>query len=285
MLRRRSLYIFAIVVVGSALAALWYMSVEFDPVSQYVAPSYTTETIFDDKDEGSTSIVALTKADSNAVFERINQQIRKRLLKDFCFDDPKSAYAADALRSTYLNMQQVRDTRIPRAVIESWPYETIRQHLISDFYFYQFIAPTVVFAEQGILSIQVSYEVYCGGAHPNHGLFGMNFDLKSGQDLSFKDIIYNYESNKKVVEEIVFTYAAQVSPPLSDGGCDYVKDFRGDSLLSADYFEYVVSKTGLTMLSFGYPHAMGNCEPSGTITIPSALLSNYLSPALHLPTR
>jgi hypothetical protein len=99
----------------------------------------------------------------------------------------------------------------------------------------------MVFAHKNILSIEIFISFYCGGAHPDFGSEGLNFDGVTGNLLKLDDVI-SFSKTKPPPEDsdAWYTYRDEVFAPAvvelfkkiyptemkssEDDGCDYNRD-------------------------------------------------------------
>ena len=114
--------------------------------------------------------------------------------------------------------------------------------------------PEIELVSNQYLSFSETYELYCGGAHPNYGVQGYNFDLKNLKQLKLLTDLYpklnhfellknKYQNDKDLQSE-----------------CEYFDDKS-----HWDYYSWIITEKGLVVAP-SYPHAMTPCEDGFVLT-------------------
>jgi len=127
-----------------------------------------------------------------------------------------------------------------------------------------------------ILSIEITHDVYYGGAHGDFGYTSLLFDPATGNELTISDIITDTLALSKMAE-IKFREAFDIPVGKSINSSGYF-DFPGDKfVLPANIY---LSDEGLH-LQYN-PYEIGSFADSEKIEIPYAEVNNILSPRLRL---
>lgn len=116
--------------------------------------------------------------------------------------------------------------------------------------------PYVTLVSNNYISFSETYSLYCGGAHPNHGRSGYNYDIKNLVEL---DNINKVFPNLDYYNKIKSKYKDDTG--LQDE-CEYFEEFNNS------YWEYAtwfLTEKGITIIP-EYPHALTPCEEEFELT-------------------
>lgn len=281
----RSKIIVGLLALLALAVGLWFFLEKPAPVvSEESGVTYVIKDLTVTKDkEADVQYLELRSGVPQPIRDRVNQELRKEIADNSCFEDSADPTATEDLRSVYRNQLDFQNhtsmsgetLSYSDTAISNWSYAEVVQRLITDFYFYSAVGPMVAYISKDLLSVSIGFDEYCGGAHPNAGSFGRTYDLATGASIPFSGLFSNYTRDKDAIENAIFSYAAQKSPPQDDGSCDYRADWKS-GFLNADNISYSLTSEGVSLLSLGYSHAEGPCEPAGDIVVPFSLLKPYL---------
>jgi hypothetical protein len=206
------------------------------------------------------------------IIKKINDSLDD-VFETSCFPDPRLSDSLEGMREMYNDSAKVRSYKSKEFATEEdvshMSYKELRQKIMDDFGFESTFNSRVTFINKDFLSISVSEEDFCGGAHPNWGSFGFNFNLKTGENLGFKDLFKDYKKDKKPIESQIVSFL--ISGSSVDEGC-YV-DLPSPT--SIEDMSYAISDKGIIPLFLGYNHAESACEPQGVV-VPFSRLIHYL---------
>ncbi|MDC8756160.1 hypothetical protein [Janthinobacterium fluminis] len=127
---------------------------------------------------------------------------------------------------------------------------------------------TITFWSKDWLSIDESYEGYCGGAYPFHGVHKRSIDLASGKEVDLWSFFKHYNKDGSAV------------PPdlqkviLGGEGADTTDSDCGPMLLEERYFQAALGEKGM-VFSTTFPHVAQACDMD--ITVPYARLQPFLT--------
>lgn len=231
--------------------------------------TYETRQAYGDGDaENEIEYVAVTGGARPWVIDKVNRAIYDSVVAESCFGDPKAPDAKQFLADLYKNRADAGyfDSVLSQAELNGMSFSDLKEYLSGSVGATSWSA--VEYAKNGVLSIAVSFEEYCGGAHPNYGAYALNFDMATGELVRFVDLFENFEEDKQHIADIVFAESER-QIAYDDDGCGYLSDGLDISDASV-----ALGAAGIKPLSFGYSHAMAPCEPIG-VTVPYALLNGY----------
>ena len=151
-----------------------------------------------------------------------------------------------------------------------------------------------IFSNKNLLSININVSWYCGGAHPDFGSEGLNFNTQTGELMKFDELFWftntkppeeysalwsDYRDTlaSKVVEVFKKLYPEQMKPPdeNSEGECDYSDEYVWH------FPNWYFTDKGL-YLGAVFGRVARSCDSPEWSVIPYRLLKNYLSPQLKL---
>ena len=156
----------------------------------------------------------------------------------------------------------------------------------SDYY----VSTNYIFAHKNVLSVDFSVSYFCGGAHPDFGFIGLNFDTRTGKQLELEDIYwfsktkppakdtdtwYTYRSEvfaPRVVELLTKAYPNEMKKPgdNDEDQCDY-----SDSDIW-DFANWHFTEKGVYLGAY-FARAMRSCDSPEWSIIPYKLLKPYLN--------
>lgn len=151
-----------------------------------------------------------------------------------------------------------------------------------------------IFSNKDLLSIGLTVSYYCGGAHPDFGSEGLNFNTQTGELLKLDNIFwftntkppeeqsndwYDYRDtfSTKVVEIFKKLYPQHMKPPGDDSE-DYC-DYTDESVW--DFPNWHFTEKGLYLGAI-FARVARSCDSPEWSVIPYKVLKNYLNPQLKL---
>lgn len=115
---------------------------------------------------------------------------------------------------------------------------------------------TVTQASPEMFAVRASFDVNCGGAHPDNGTESAVFDLRSGKQIEVeKEATDGAAFRAAVVEKLLANKPALGEGEKEDEGC---YEFYTREHFSTDFFEYGV-KDGKLVVTPSYPHVILAC--------------------------
>ena len=179
----------------------------------------------------------------------------------------------------------------------------LEKHLLESMYFLEcssgpygeyHLNAEYIFSNKDLLSMNITVGYYCGGAHPDFGSEGLNFDTQTGELLKFDQLFwftntkppkeqsnawYGYRDtfSTKIVEIFKKLYPEQMKPPVDDSVdyCDYTDETVWD------FPNWYFTDKGL-YLGAVFGRVARSCDSPEWSVIPYKLLKNYLSPQSKL---
>ena len=131
----------------------------------------------------------------------------------------------------------------------------------------------VTYADRDIFSVHTTYEMDCGGAHPNAGDASVTFDLKTGKEIPlralFKDITKNQAALGAIVKSAYSTEYERDSNEAVDFEC--VDSIDPSELAFATYF----IDQGTLKIVPSLPHVVEAC--SEDIPIPLEKIEAFIN--------
>lgn len=113
-------------------------------------------------------------------------------------------------------------------------YDALYQEQIDQGYhffalpFYDNMSSEVVYNERGILSIKETYLIWSGGAHPYHYETGLNYELGTGNELTYLDIL---DGTPAQIDELLKSYFLKcVGNRPTDSQIESLKEYTAYTL-------------------------------------------------------
>jgi len=157
-----------------------------------------------------------------------------------------------------------------------------------------YLTAEYIFSNKDLLSMNISVGYYCGGAHPDFGSEGLNFDTQTGELLKFDNIFwftntkppeegssnwsdYRDTFSTKVVEIFKKLYPEQMKPvdENSEDDCDYLDEYVWR------FPNWYFTDKGLC-LGAVFARVARSCDSPEWSVIPYKLLKKYLDPRSKL---
>jgi hypothetical protein len=157
-----------------------------------------------------------------------------------------------------------------------------------------YLTAEYIFSNKDLLSMNISVGYYCGGAHPDFGSEGLNFDTQTGELLELDNIFwftntkppqegssnwsdYRDTFSTKVVEIFKKIYPEQMKPvdENSDDNCDYLDEYVWR------FPNWYFTDKGL-YLGAVFARVARACDSPEWSIIPYKLLKKYLDPQSKL---
>lgn len=255
--------------VGVLFGAAWMMqkNVAQKEVKEI---TYEVRNAYDaDETDNTLQYVVVTGGASDAILKKVNDVIYAEVVQGSCFGDPYAQDAREILTYTYASAFEDSEQESKSRLVEGMTDKEIRQRIVEDLGYVNTTSVDVVYAKNNALSLQVSYDVFCGGAHGNAGAFDITFDMRTGELIAFKDLFQNFERDAEKIRDNIFSVIIEKSDSDVVEECAY-EEFPPES------FSVVLQEDGLRLLYVGYPHAMKPCEPVG-IVVPYEVLKEYFA--------
>lgn len=129
----------------------------------------------------------ITEFDSkNNVSDSINSIVFEHFKSILSFEEePYQATNYDELIQSFLGSY--------KALLEKYPDETIGWEATG--------TSEVSFQNEKIINIKTEYYLYTGGAHGNSGIHSFFFDVKTGKNLSYREIFTDWDSFTQLAEQ------------------------------------------------------------------------------------
>jgi len=151
-----------------------------------------------------------------------------------------------------------------------------------------------IFSTDNLFSLNITVSYYCGGAHPDFGSEGLNFNAKTGELLTLDDVVwfdnkkppaansdswYEYRDSvfaNKIIEIFKKLYPAKMKTPKdNEEECDYSDPEVWN------YVNWNFTDKGLHLGAY-FARAARACDDPEWAVIPYRILKNYLNPQLKL---
>jgi hypothetical protein len=151
-----------------------------------------------------------------------------------------------------------------------------------------------IFSNRNLLSINITVNVDCGGAHPDFGSEGLNFNTQTGELMKLDELFWFTNTKPpeefspiwsdyrdtfalKIVEIFKKLYPEQMKPPgeNSEDECDYTDEYVWH------FPNWYFTDKGL-YLGAVFARVARSCDSPEWSVIPYRLLKNYLNPQLKL---
>lgn len=164
----------------------------------------------------------------------------------------------------------------------------------SDAFGEYFLSADHIFSNKNLLSINISVSWYCGGAHPDFGSKGLNFNTQTGELMKFDELFWFTNTKPpeeysdlwsdyrdtfalKIVEIFNKLYPEQMKLPdeNSEDECDYSDEYVWH------FPNWYFTDKGL-YLGAVFGRVVRVCDSPEWSVIPYRLLKDYLSPQLKL---
>ena len=126
-----------------------------------------------------------------------------------------------------------------------------------------------LFDINGAVAIKETYTMWSGGAHPYHEVKGINFDVTSGQMLTYEDILQGTSEQVDAVLRKYFIEAVPWNQGANDGTVSMTEILK--------YTSYTLTESGLC-----FYYNVGDAEGRQEITIPYTTTDSYLISAEEL---
>lgn len=126
-----------------------------------------------------------------------------------------------------------------------------------------------LFDINGAVAIKETYTMWSGGAHPYHEVKGINFDVTSGQMLTYEDILQGTSDQVDAVLRKYFIEAVPWYQGANDGTVSMAEILK--------YTSYTLTESGLC-----FYYNVGDAEGRQEITIPYTTTDSYLISAEEL---
>ena len=223
--------------------------------------------------------------------EQINNSIMNNFKRSQCPDlDIENTNKVDI----YNSIDSIYQDAVSRLFIKKIPINPSKEDKLKYIQESGFAAnwyATTTRLNKSVLSLAVSMESDCGGAHPNYSRYGLNYFLNKDNGIStsteiiIKYLFNNYSKDKYDIEKIILREVDKQYVDQQDCIAEIKNEYDGDLDLN-NYsdgnneiypFKFSLSSNSLSILSFGLPHAMGACEPD-SMAIPYDDFSKYLNP-------
>ena len=153
-----------------------------------------------------------------------------------------------------------------------------------------YLTAEYIFSNKDLLSMNISVGYYCGGAHPDFGSEGLNFDTHTGELLKLDNLFwftntkppeegssnwsdYRDTFSTKVVEIFKKLYPEQMKPvdENSEDDCDYLDEYVWR------FPNWYFTDKGL-YLGAVFARVARSCDSPEWSVIPYKLLKKYLNP-------
>ena len=196
-------------------------------------------------------------------------------------------------------------------------YESVNKEIISDYTMSQCDPSDLAFSKENggdvnsyasiwtasttmlnryIWSMHVVNDIYCGGAHPSYSSYGLNYLLdtnitnvsiansnseKAPIIIDLKYIFSNYLEHRSQINGMVLDRYFKTLNPKDDSECiDSIKGVTSNEYSDGvipDFIKFTLDADGINIVSFGLPHVVASCEPSG-YHIPYEVFGNLINP-------
>ena len=120
-----------------------------------------------------------------------------------------------------------------------------------------YVELSIELVSQNYLCFTEHFSMYCGGAHPSHGIRTYNFDLTSKKDIDKISQIYPNLNYYKVLK------TKHQNDPQIEMECDYFGTQSENNYWK--YSDWVLTNEGLKIVPY-FPHAMTPCRIPFTIS-------------------
>ena len=150
------------------------------------------------------------------------------------------------------------------------------------------------------VSVAASYDTYCGGAHPNYGMYYLTFNVQSGQvvdmDVEVPAQKYNddYDAHEKFQIKLAEIMAANIEkndPQLKDEKFQCLVDAKDSSESIAEFIKDMyptlagLGKDNSIIATISPPHAMAACtfdlslslKEVDSLVAPASVIRNWLT--------
>ena len=114
-----------------------------------------------------------------------------------------------------------------------------------------------VFIDDNYVSVYLVWEWYAGGVH-NYGSKGLNFDLKTGEEIDFEDLFASEAEARTAFSDALNKLIDSDPESFFEDAKDTVKNYDLDEV------NFIISKNGITVFINQYEIAPG---ASGSFTV------------------
>jgi hypothetical protein len=230
-----------------------------------------------------TSTLSFIK-DSQSLAGPANIEWYKEKFSGTIFPRLKSGYPAAA-------MKKINEVLLETHLMESINYLNCSSQAYGEYN----VNAGSLYGNKNVFALKVTVSYHCGGAHPDFGEKGLNFDAQTGDHIQLDDLLwfgktrppepdsdkwYEYRNKifaPKLVELLKAEYPEEMKPPApeSENECDY-----SDSEVW-DYPNWYFTEKGIY---FGavFPRVARNCDSPDWSILPYEVLKKYLNPSLKL---
>lgn len=131
----------------------------------------------------------------------------------------------------------------------------------------------IEYADDNLISVWFSHGFYTGGAHPNSYSFTLNFDLKTGKQLTLADLFKPGSKYLKTISDFCINDLKEDMSDMSDD--DWIKTGAGPDL--KNYGSWSITKKGILITFDSYQVAAYAAGPQ-EVLIPYDELKSILKP-------
>lgn len=138
---------------------------------------------------------------------------------------------------------------------------------------YSEIGYDVEYADNNLVSIMFSEDTYTGGAHPNHYFYTVNYDLKTGRELSLAELFQPNSNYLNVISDYAINKLKSELTEMSDD--EWIKNGAGAD--AENFKSWNISEKGLVLNFNPYQVAAYAAGPQ-FVVIPYDKLKGILKP-------
>ncbi len=144
-----------------------------------------------------TTIPYLTSYSNQLALVDVNAKQDEFQARSLCF-------TKEDIKDDLIEMALFDNDNLLRKDLEQMTLEQIQNILVVNKGWYSETITNNVYAKNDILSFGYSSGSYCGGAYPNYGTYGQNYDLKTGTEIKLPELFEAYDQSPVI--NIFFEY-------------------------------------------------------------------------------
>lgn len=133
--------------------------------------------------------------------------------------------------------------------------------------------------DRKILSLMLKVDSYLGGPHGNSSLSGATFDVETGKELLFSDVIWDMDGFKMVAEDFIVYTVEHYIPDMQDvEGYGFYPEYKETIADKMEHLDFVLTDYGMRIFFQEYeiaPYAAGVIA----IDIPYSYIRDFMKEA------
>ena len=228
------------------------------PSTHAVTPSKPPAIAYATKKIGAFSFPLLTRLPNKRVLRQVNAQLTKLAKSLACgSDETLTDLRQQALTDAVGQNQTPPLTRQRLARMN-------RQQIIHALNWDSSVEATTTYATPDLLSVQVNYDSYCGGAHPDSGDVSVTYDLRTGTSIPLTGLFTNFEKDKSTLTDRLIAKYKEITS-AADNGDECLTALTNDVAFEDNSY-YLGADHRVHVVTSGFPHALQACSEDLSLT-------------------